>query len=140
MHEAVTQGMVDTSGSGLYTIDAELLSSLKPDVILTQSLCSVCSIDANVVAQIVRKMTPPRPVVVSMNPFSVEEVIADCIAVGEAVGLPGEGQTAAAALTTRLKAAVELVKTLGPPKYGKVSLGIIVPPDTSSFLPPLFPI
>ncbi|GAX77617.1 hypothetical protein CEUSTIGMA_g5061.t1 [Chlamydomonas eustigma] len=121
MHEAVTQGMEETHGNGLYTINAELLRSLEPDVILTQSLCSVCSIDANVVARIVRDMPPPRPVVVSMNPYSLEEVIADCITVGEAVGLPEEGRAAAAALTARLNTAVLLVKKLGAPKFGKVA-------------------
>lgn len=50
MHEAVVSSMA--SGEGLYSIDTKLLTQLAPDVILTQSLCSVCLVDSNLVAKV----------------------------------------------------------------------------------------
>ena len=61
------------------------------------------------------------PKVVSLNPQSLEDVIADCIVVGDAVGMPDEGRAAAAALTERLKAAKALARGLGTPRLGRVS-------------------
>ena len=37
MHEAVTAGMREEAGSGLYSIDTEALRALAPDVIITQA-------------------------------------------------------------------------------------------------------
>lgn len=34
-----------STGQSLYTVDEALLEELRPDVILTQDLCQVCSID-----------------------------------------------------------------------------------------------
>ena len=64
----------------------------------------------------------PRPLVVSLNPFSLEEVIADCEVVGAAVGLPEQGRAAAAGLRSRLDAAKTRVQQLGGrAKQGKVA-------------------
>ena len=53
-------GEVSASAS-LYHLDADLLRSLKPDVILTQDLCDVCSIDLATVRAIAAGMDdPPR--------------------------------------------------------------------------------
>jgi len=37
------------AGSSLYTLDAELLEQLKPDLIVTQELCEVCAVSYAVV-------------------------------------------------------------------------------------------
>lgn len=39
----VNDEVASKKGKGLYSVDAELLQQLKPDVILTQSLCDVSS-------------------------------------------------------------------------------------------------
>lgn len=70
MNDAVTSAMA--SGEGLYAVDADALRSIRPDVVLTQSLCSVCSIDANVVTRIATAMPEPRPAVVTLNPMSLQ--------------------------------------------------------------------
>ncbi len=68
------------SGSGLYHLDEDLLASLKPDVVLTQDLCSVCSVDAGKVHRAVSKMDPP-PVVVNLNPNSLQDVLKSIVQV-----------------------------------------------------------
>ena len=79
-------GEIATSGGSLYRLDIELLKSLKPDVILTQDLCDVCSIDLNTVRGVVADMNP-KPVIVSLNPISLEDVFDDLLVVGQAVGM-----------------------------------------------------
>lgn len=70
----------------LYTLDADLLRELRPDVILTQDLCEVCSIDLDTVRGVARTMDP-APEIVSLDPKSFEDVLDDVLRVGEATGL-----------------------------------------------------
>ncbi len=55
MDEAVRGSLLQ--GKGLYTIDTALLRELRPDVIITQSVCSVCSVDLAAVREAVEGMT-----------------------------------------------------------------------------------
>lgn len=104
--EAV-RGQVE-SGSSLYSLDAGLALALKPDVILTQDLCRVCSIDGETVREVASRMNP-RPRVVSLNPGSLEDVLDDVLRVGEAVGLEREAGEAAVVLRDRVFRAMEYV-------------------------------
>ena len=112
MHEAVSSEMRDLAGNGLYTIDEDLLHQLAPDVIITQSLCSVCSVDCAVVERIVKRMKTP-PTVLSLNPSCLEDVIDDVERVGAAVGMAEEGRQAAQGLRQRVQAAQDHVTSLG---------------------------
>ena len=76
---------IEKHGS-LYTLDADALSSLRPDLILTQDLCSVCSIDLKTVQRIAAGMTP-SPRVLNLNPSSIEDVMDDLLRIGEACDL-----------------------------------------------------
>lgn len=69
-----------SAGRGLYTIDAAKLRELQPDVIVTQSLCEVCSIDLCAVEKVAATMTPP-PRIVSLNPKNLDEVLDDLLRV-----------------------------------------------------------
>lgn len=100
------------SGRGLYAIDEELLRRLRPDVIVTQSLCSVCSVDLALVERAVAGLSPP-PHIVCLNPWSLQEVIQDCLAVAPP-GWEAAAEDAArrlrervAAVTRRVSAALE---------------------------------
>lgn len=100
------------SGESLYAVDEALLRSLAPDVILTQDLCSVCSIDLAAVRTIVGTMRsaeggPPR--IVSLNPHTVEDVLDSLLIVGEAAGLAETAMATVVALRERLFAALEYV-------------------------------
>jgi hypothetical protein len=63
--------------TGLYSLDAALLESLAPDVLVTQSLCHVCAVDLRLVERLAAQLGS-RPRVVSLNPSSLEDVISDC--------------------------------------------------------------
>ena len=113
--EFTTAGEVDkqvsaalSSGQSLYTIDEQLLTSLQPDVILTQDICAVCAIDLQTVQRLAARMSP-QPQVISLNPLGLDDVLDNLLQVGEAVGMQREAQAARASLETRLCRADELV-------------------------------
>ena len=99
-----------STGQSLYTIDEQLLTTLKPDVILTQDICAVCAIDLQTVQRLAARMSP-QPRVVSLNPLSLGDVLDNLLQVGEAVGMEREAQAARAGLEARLRRADELVAT-----------------------------
>jgi len=90
-------------GDSLYTLDTEQLTSLAPDVILTQDLCEVCSIDLATVRGVARTMSPP-PEVVSLDPKSLGDVLDDLLKVGAALGLEARAQAVRAELWARVEA------------------------------------
>lgn len=98
-----------SKGNSLYTLDEELLKELKPDVILTQSLCDVCAIEVGTVYRIAKKMSP-QPEVVTLNPVSIEDVLQDVVIVGSAVGLESEAQAVKASLAARIKSAADFAE------------------------------
>ncbi len=77
------------AGQSLYTLDEALLQSLRPDLILTQDLCEVCSIDLQSVTRVAQSMHP-QPAVLSFNPWTIEGAFDDALRLGKAIGLERE--------------------------------------------------
>lgn len=97
-----------SGGNSLYSIDEQLLAQLRPDLILTQDLCTVCSIDLASVERIARSLpTPPR--ILSLNPRNFWDVLDDLLRVGDAVGRPLDAQRAMVALRERWWSVVDQV-------------------------------
>ena len=90
-----------SAGASLYTLDVAMLASLRPDVILTQDLCSVCAIDLVTVERVAASLDP-KPAVVSLNPETLEEVLDTLLQLGDAVGLRPQADAAHAALVRRI--------------------------------------
>ncbi len=84
------------SGRSLYMLDSDLFAQLRPDLILTQDLCDVCSIDLNTVRAIAARLNPP-PKVITLNSTTVEGVLDDFLTIGSAIG---RERSAAAAIAT----------------------------------------
>lgn len=95
----------------LYTLDSALLADLKPDVIVTQDLCDVCSIDLESVRGAAADMTRAgRDVrIVTLNPETFEGVLDDHLTVGGAIGLETEAGRAVGELRGRWLAAESYV-------------------------------
>lgn len=92
----------------LYTLDEDRLRDLKPDVIITQDLCAVCSIDLASVRRVAAGLAS-TPRVISLNPLSIEGVLDDVLLVGEALGLAARAREVVVGLRQRLYAAQEYV-------------------------------
>lgn len=104
----------------LYELDIDLLRSLRPDLLLTQDLCGVCSVTEEEVASACA-IAGIRPRVVSLTPRNLSEVWDTVETVGMALGEPDRGKELATALRTRTRARprtgrrVAVVEWLDPP-------------------------
>ncbi|HXX71194.1 MAG TPA: cobalamin-binding protein [Candidatus Acidoferrum sp.] len=95
-------------GESIYAVDAELLRSLAPDLILTQDLCHVCAASPDDLATALARFPVP-PEVLSLTPRSLAEVWDDIRRVGEATGRRREAEALAASLERRLAGIQETV-------------------------------
>jgi iron complex transport system substrate-binding protein len=95
-------------GESLYQLDEALLETLRPDLIVTQALCEVCAVGPAEVGRVVPALSS-RPLVVTMEPHTLEEVFRAIETVGAAAGGPGQ----AAVVVRQLRARVEVVRRRG---------------------------
>ena len=70
-------------GESLYSVDAEILRELDPDLVVTQDLCHVCSASPEDLAAVIRKFEKP-PKVLCLNPQDLSDVWRDMMRVAEA--------------------------------------------------------
>jgi iron complex transport system substrate-binding protein len=109
----------------LYTLEEDLVRRLRPDVILTQRLCDVCAVSFGSVAAFAATLPGP-PVVVSLEPSSLADVLGDVRRVAEALGVPERGSAVVAALEQRVEAV--RARTRGATRPRCVILEWIDPP------------
>jgi iron complex transport system substrate-binding protein len=113
------------AGGDLYTLQADALAGLEPELILTQDLCRVCALPSGQVSDALDHLGC-RAEVLSLDPYSLEEVLATVLAVGERAGVPEravdlvEGLRArlgrvAAAVAGRARPRVAVVEWVDPP-------------------------
>jgi iron complex transport system substrate-binding protein len=87
----------------VYRVDAELLRSLKPDVIVTQSQCEVCAVSIRDVEQAAAELIDSSPpMIISLAPYSLGDVMADIERVGAELGEPERAARLVAALRHRM--------------------------------------
>jgi iron complex transport system substrate-binding protein len=89
------------SGAELYTLHAQALAALRPDLILTQDLCRVCALPTGQVSDALDYLGCHADVL-SLDPHSLDEVIESIVAVGRRTGVPGRAAHLAAGLRARL--------------------------------------
>jgi iron complex transport system substrate-binding protein len=87
----------------IYAVDAELLGSLSPDLIVTQDLCHVCAASPDDLATALSRLSK-QPRVLSLTPHSLGDVWNDIRLVGEATGRGVEAEALAAALEKKVVA------------------------------------
>lgn len=89
------------SGESLYVLDEQGLADLEPDLVITQDLCKVCSIDAPSVERAIARLDS-KPEVLVLNPESVEDIMDDIVRVGRAMGLDARAMEAVVGLRARM--------------------------------------
>jgi iron complex transport system substrate-binding protein len=82
-------------GRSIYELDEQRLRSVRPDLIVTQALCSVCAVSVDDVRAIAERLDPV-PAIVSLDPHTLGEVLGDVRSLAQA--------------TDRKEAGVELVQ------------------------------
>ena len=107
------------AGADLYTLHARALAALRPDLILTQDLCRVCALPAGHVDAALDYLGCQADVL-SLDPHSLDDVLASIAAVGERAGVPDRAVRLVAGLRERLDQVKASVAGLPRPKVAVI--------------------
>src|ERR1043165_4057148 len=116
----LTRSRIDTSGSSraidtavravisgalsIYDVDADRLSRLAPDLIVTQDLCEVCAVSLDDVRAAVARLAHREAIrIVSLSPTRLDHVMGDIERVAAGIDRPAEGAAVRAALEHRMR-------------------------------------
>jgi iron complex transport system substrate-binding protein len=89
----------------VYRVDAARLRELRPDVIVTQSQCEVCAVSERDVEVAVAEWLGTRPRIVSLAPYSLDDIFTDMRRVADAL----EARERGTQLVERLRARLEKI-------------------------------
>ena len=89
----------------VYDLHIEEVAALDPDLVVTQATCDVCAVDASQVKRAVTRIGP-EPDILTLDPHSFSDALADIERVGRAAGRADAAET----LTAELAARVETVE------------------------------
>jgi iron complex transport system substrate-binding protein len=92
------------SEKALYHIDMDVLKALKPDFIVTQSLCEVCAVAEDEVLDAICEL-PNKAKIINLEPMTLEDVFDTLLLVGEETNFKQQSVDA----VIQLKKRVELV-------------------------------
>jgi len=106
---------VTRRGESLYGLDEARLAELEPDLIVTQAVCAVCAVSYDDVRAVAARI-PSRPRVISLDPETLDDVLADLVVLAEACGARSAGDALLARLGRRLDAIAEGVADAGRPR------------------------
>jgi iron complex transport system substrate-binding protein len=122
----MTPAQIDTyvrgqiaAGADLYTLHADALARLRPDLILTQDLCRVCALPSGHVTEALDYLGCQADVL-SLDPYRLDEVLATILAVGERTGTADRAARLVAGLRERLAAVAARVAGRARPRVAVV--------------------
>ena len=96
--QAVRDSVAD--GASLYTVDADLIEALAPDLIVTQDLCAVCAVSSGELAT----ACPVGAEVLSLDPRTLDEVAGTVRILAAKLGRAERGE----AIVAEMRATIEL--------------------------------
>jgi iron complex transport system substrate-binding protein len=88
-------------GEAIYELDREELEDVEPDLIVTQAVCAVCAVAYDDVVTIAEELDHP-PRVISLDPTTLGEVLADVRRLAEAADAEPAGEALLSELADRL--------------------------------------
>jgi len=112
-------------GSSIYSLDAPLLESLRPDLILTQELCEVCAVSYPIVERAARRLGS-SPQLVSLEPETLDDVFENIRVVGALAGRSDTAEHLCDSLRRRVTTVDQRVA--GRPRRRVVCLEWVDPP------------
>ena len=133
--KGMTPGEIDeyvrsqlAAGEDLYTLHARALAGLDPELILTQDLCRVCAIPSGQVDDALGYLGC-RADVLSLDPHSLDDVLASVLRVGERTGRSDVAEGLVGALRARLDRVAVAVAGRARPRVAVVEW--VDPPFTA---------
>ncbi len=132
MPEGLTPSEIDAfvtgamaRGEDLYHLDEGALAGLDADLVVTQDLCAVCAVDVSVVDDALAHLGCTAQVL-TIDPHTLDEVLASIAALGRATGHEPEARALVEGLRARLDAVRRRVA--GRPRPGVMLLEWTDPP------------
>lgn len=108
IHSSLSSREIDSAVSSslesqgtLYELNLPLLESLRPDLIITQRLCDVCAVSFDRVQEAVNSL-PSKPVVLNLEPSSLEDIFTNILLVADATGARVAGDKLVLSLRERV--------------------------------------
>jgi iron complex transport system substrate-binding protein len=102
-------------GEALYELDEDTLRELDVDLIVTQAVCEVCAVSYDDVRAVAERL-PTKPGVISLDPSTIGEMLADVPRLAEAVDAVDAGARLVADAGERIAAVEEAVAGLSRPR------------------------
>ena len=102
-------------GAAIYELDAETLRELEPDLIVTQQVCEVCAVSFDDVRKVAETI-PSEPQVLSLDPSTIGEVLADVRTLALAAEAPEAGEALLADAADRLDRVAEAMEGADRPR------------------------
>jgi iron complex transport system substrate-binding protein len=131
----MTPGEIDSyvraqlaAGADLYTLHAQALADLRPDLILTQDLCRVCALPSGHVEDALGYLGC-RADVLSLDPHTLDDVLGSILAVGRRTGVSERATRLVGDLRARLTRVAAAVAGRRRPKVAVIEW--VDPPFTA---------
>src|SRR5688572_3341756 len=102
-------------GEALYELDEATLEELDVDLIVTQAVCEVCAVSFDDVRAVAERL-PTQPEVISLDPTTLGEVLADVPRLAEAAGAGDAGERLADEAAERIEAVERAVEETPRPR------------------------
>ena len=101
----INQSVTDLLQRGLsvYDVDASLLKSLSPDIIVTQAQCEACAVSLDQVQDIVSNWTLNQTEIISLEPNTLNEVWLDFDIIAKAMDAPESSSILKSEINERFK-------------------------------------
>jgi iron complex transport system substrate-binding protein len=114
IHRGVVELLEDVLS--IYRVDPDALREADPDLIITQDLCRVCAVAEDEVVAAAREYLGGEVEVLTSSPMTLDEMYADVVRVGEALGDRPAADRLVARLREELDALSDLVDGRGRPR------------------------
>ncbi len=103
----------------IYHLDTAVLAELRPDVVVTQSLCDVCAVSIDAVDRVLCSM-PATTRVVDSNPTTLGDVLDSITHIGAAVGAEVQSRHVVDRLWRRIEAVAAAIGSRPRPRVAVV--------------------
>jgi iron complex transport system substrate-binding protein len=124
--EGLSAAAIDTAvrertnaGRALYELDEPLLAELRVDLIVTQAVCEVCAVSFDDVIAAAGRL-PTRPRVISLDPSTLDDVLADIPRLAGAAGAAAAGAALLAESERRIAKVRAAVADLPRPRVAAI--------------------
>jgi iron complex transport system substrate-binding protein len=106
--------------TSVYRIDADLLKTLAPDVIVTQAQCEVCAVNLAEVQRVACDYLGLPAEVIALEPNALDDVMRDIQRVAQTLGAPERGDALVTALRERMAAIAKRSRDLAQPSVATI--------------------